>query len=521
MRQYLDLMRHVLDDGTPKEDRTGTGTLSVFGHQMRFNLSEGFPLVTTKKLHVKSIIYELLWFLRGETNIKYLQDHGVRIWDEWADSRGNLNNVYGAQWRRWEAPSDEVVEVRRQPRENDGPFSYHRELISTDQLESRDDLTGRIFSNAAGCQFIVLNPVTSSGKNSRYRCQFLQTGFVTAANRPNVLRGQVEDPYHLSVAGVGCLGEPGEYEEVEYTLWRNMIIRCYDRAHPSFGYYGGRGVTVSQEWKCFANFVRDLGQVPLYQSWRSNPSVYCLDKDYYGANQYGKSTCIFLDRRYNRDLARFEGAFIYRDKLYVSPQECAVEHGLDRRRISDVLNGRRQIPGYEDLRWATPRPGYLFRKRRVIDQISQVIEQIQTTPNSRRLIVSAWNVGELDRMVLQPCHSHFQFYVANGKLSCQLYQRSADIFLGVPFNIASYSLLTMMIAQVCGLRAGEFIHTLGDAHLYSNHLEQAKLQLTREPYPPPRMKLNPAVESIFDFDYQDFELCDYQAHPHIKAEVAV
>jgi len=264
MRQYLDLMRHVLDHGTPKADRTGTGTLSVFGHQMRFNLSEGFPLVTTKKLHVKSIIYELLWFLRGETNIKYLQDHGVRIWDEWADEHGDLGSVYGAQWRAWK---------------------------------------------------------TADGHS--------------------------------------------------------------------------------------------------------------------------------------------------------------------------------------------------------IDQISQVIEQIKTSPNSRRLMVSAWNVGELDQMSLQPCHSHFQFYVAGGRLSCQLYQRSADIFLGVPFNIASYALLTMMIAQVCNLQPGEFIHTLGDAHLYSNHLEQAKLQLTREPYPSPRMKLNPAVESIFDFDYTDFELCDYQAHPHIKAEVAV
>ena len=264
MHQYLDLMRHVRDTGTRKEDRTGTGTLSVFGYQMRFDLSEGFPVVTTKKLHLRSIIHELLWFLKGDTNIKYLKDNGVSIWDEWADENGDLGPVYGAQWRSWPAPD------------------------------------------------------------------------------------------------------------------------------------GGK-----------------------------------------------------------------------------------------------------------------------------IDQISQLVEQIKNNPDSRRLLVSAWNPAEVDNMALPPCHCLFQFYVAEGKLSCQLYQRSADIFLGVPFNIASYALLTRMIAQVTGLEAGEFIHTFGDAHLYSNHLEQVETQLAREPYPLPTMKLNPEVNSLFDFRFEDFELLDYQCHPHIKAPVAV
>jgi thymidylate synthase len=264
MKQYLDLMKHVLEHGTRKDDRTGTGTLSVFGYQMRFDLSKGFPLITTKRLHLKSIIYELLWFLRGESNIKFLTENGVTIWNEWADKQGELGPVYGVQWRCW-----------------------------------------------------------------------------------------------------------------------------------------------------------------------------------------------------------------------------------------------RTVDG------------------RIIDQLSNVIEQIKTNPNSRRLIVSAWNVGDLDRMALQPCHISFQFYVADGKLSCQMYQRSADIFLGVPFNIASYALLTMMVAQVCGLKPGELIHTLGDAHLYFNHLEQARLQIARDPYPLPQMTLNPSVKTIFDFKYEDFELVNYQSHPHIKAQVAV
>ncbi|KHJ37935.1 thymidylate synthase 2 [Pedobacter glucosidilyticus] len=264
MKQYLDLMRHVLENGTQKHDRTGTGTISVFGYQMRFNLEEGFPMVTTKKLHLKSIIHELIWFLSGDTNIKYLKDNGVRIWDEWADENGNLGPVYGSQWRSWPTP----------------------------------------------------------------------------------------------------------------------------------------------------------------------------------------------DGRY-------------------------------------------------------------------IDQISQIINQIKNNPDSRRIIVSAWNVAEIENMALPPCHSFFQFYIADGKLSCQLYQRSADIFLGVPFNIASYALLTMMVAQVCNLKPGDFVHTFGDAHLYNNHLEQTKLQLSRETRPLPTMQINPEVKDIFGFKYDDFTLLNYDPHPHIKAEVAV
>lgn len=264
MRQYLDLLRHVLENGNAKHDRTGTGTRSVFGYQMRYDLQEGFPLLTTKKLHTRSIFYELLWFLRGDTNIKYLHDNKVTIWDEWADRNGDLGPVYGKQWRCWQ---------------------------------------------------------------------------------------------------------------------------------------GADG--------------------------------------------------------------------------------------------------------------------------RTIDQISGVIDQIKHNPDSRRMLVSAWNVAEIEEMALPPCHIVFQFYVADQRLSCQLYQRSADIFLGVPFNIASYALLTCMIAQVCGLKAGDFIHTLGDAHLYNNHLEQARLQLTRTPYPLPVLKLNPDIKDIFDFKYEDIVIENYQAHPHIKAEVAV
>lgn len=264
MKQYLNLMKKILDEGATKEDRTGTGTISIFGHQMRFDLSEGFPMVTTKKLHLRSIIHELLWFLKGDSNIQYLKDNKVSIWDEWADENGNLGPVYGVQWRSWK-------------------------------------------------------------------------------------------------------GADG-------------------RTH---------------------------------------------------------------------------------------------------------------------------------------DQIKNLVEMIKKNPDSRRLIVNAWNVGEIDKMALPPCHTMFQFYVANGKLSCQLYQRSADVFLGVPFNIASYALLTFMVAQVCDLKPGEFIHTLGDAHIYSNHIDQCNLQLSRIPYELPTLKINPEVKDLFEFKFEDFEIVNYQCHPHIKGEVAV
>lgn len=264
MKQYKELLSRILEEGVEKGDRTGTGTISVFGHQMRFNLQDGFPLITTKRLHLKSIIYELLWFLNGETNVKYLQDNGVKIWNEWADDNGELGHIYGYQWRSW--------------------------------------------------------------------------------------------------------------------------------------------------------------------------------PDYKGGN---------------------------------------------------------------------------------VDQIANAVDMIKHNPDSRRIIVSAWNVADLPNMNLPPCHAFFQFYVANGKLSCQLYQRSADTFLGVPFNIASYALLTMMMAQVTGLEPGEFVHTLGDTHLYTNHIDQAKLQLTRDPLPLPKLKINPERNDIFSFEYDDFQLMDYQSHPHIKGAISV
>ena len=361
MKQYLDLLNRVLTEGTEKSDRTGTGTISVFGHQMRFNLDDGFPCLTTKKLHLKSIIYELLWFLQGDTNVKYLQEHGVRIWNEWADENGDLGHVYGYQWRSW-------------PDYNGGFIDQISEVVET----------------------IKHNP------DSRRI-------IVSAWN----------------VADLNNMNLPP--------------------CHAFFQFYVADGRLSLQ----------------LYQ----------------------RSADIFLGVPFN-----------------------IASYAL-------LLQMMAQVTGLK--------AGDFVHTGGFIDQISEVVETIKHNPDSRRIIVSAWNVADLNNMNLPPCHAFFQFYVADGRLSLQLYQRSADIFLGVPFNIASYALLLQMMAQVTGLKAGDFVHTFGDAHIYLNHLEQVKLQLSREPRPLPQMKINPDVKSIFDFKFEDFELVNYDPHPHIAGAVAV
>ncbi len=453
MRQYLDLMRYVLERGTPKQDRTGTGTLSVFGYQMRFDLREGFPLLTTKKLHIKSIIHELLWFLRGETNNNSLEKYGVTIWREWARRDGSLGPIYGKQWRRWE------------------------------QVE-----------------FIVPT--------------FFEPPPVTLKNE--------------LVAGVGYSTERRNESDLTrklYSTWNEMLHRCYDPSRKHYAEYGGRGVFVDERWHNFNNFLSDAPHLPNGLLKLEYPDEYELDKDYYATNKYSPQTCIWLTRK-EQNLNTRRGRVVLAQSPWgdrVVTMDIAglcQDYNLDESTVYKCIRGERDQHNGWSFKTFEMQGGSIPRIR-IYDQIKQVIAQIKHNPDSRRIIVSAWNVGELDKMRLMPCHTMFQFYVAQGRLSCQMYQRSADIFLGVPFNIASYALLTMMIAQVCELEPFEFIHTLGDAHLYSNHLEQARLQLTREPLKLPQMKLNPQIKSIFDFRYEDFELVGYNAHPHIKAEVAI
>jgi thymidylate synthase len=528
MQQYLDLLRHVRENGVRKEDRTGVGTLSVFGYQMRFDLSAGFPAVTTKKLHFRSIIHELLWFLQGDSNIKYLRDNRVTIWDEWADENGDLGPVYGYQWRKWH--SIESVTPRIMPHTKpqiETPFS---KVVSCDYLSNETGLVGTIFESTSGSYIVTREyriPRSEGGRGYlRFEIQFLETGYKKDnCTKKVVLDGKVRDRYYPTVVGVGCLGDvvSDSDRKLLYQTWVGMLKRCYDPQHIGYANYGGKGVFVSNRWLVFSNFVEDAKRLPNWLLKMEYPQEYSLDKDYYSSNCYSPDTCLWLSKQeQNLNQSSFRPVKAIspdgREIARMGVKPLCRDLGLTSIGVFNCLNGKQKT----HHGWRFEYMEEMENPRvRIFDQIKTIITLLKYNPNSRRIILSSWNVAELESMALSPCHVLAQFYVVNGQLSCQLYQRSADIFLGVPFNIASYSLLTMMLSQVTGYQPGEFIHTLGDAHLYLNHLEQTDLQLSRQPLPLPTMKINPAVTSIFDFRYEDFELINYQSHPTIKAPIAV
>lgn len=535
-KAYADLLRMTLSTGELREDRTGTGAYSVFGHQMRFNLAEGFPLLTTKKLHLKSIIHELLWFLSGSTNVKYLQENGVKIWNEWADKNGDLGPVYGKQWVEWESTHLRSPMLFDKPL-TQKPRQASLELLPPDFSKNVAGLVGSILCNKYGKYVVVKEYSTPrSGQphlnHDRYLVQFLATGFcVSNVTKTSLKEGLVKDRFHPGIFGVACVGDANVYShdpfwQDVYQTWFSMIRRCYNPEYHAYGNYGGRGVFVDDSWLVFSDFYKDVQSIENWSLKKAFPRDYSLDKDFYCSNKYSKDTCIWanaIEQSVNFSLDK--KAFVLTDTGGYKTLECSTRrvekaHGLIHHAVDKVLKGgashhRGWSASYVDTKGFIPRI-------RVTNQIHQVIAQLKQNPKSRRIILNAWNVKDLPRMALVPCHVMAQFYVSNdNRLSCQLYQRSVDGFLGLPFNIASYALLTMMLAQVCGLGLGDFVWTGGDCHIYSNHLEQVEEQLSRSSFDLPTMVLNPEVTDIFDFKYEDFTLCNYQSHPAIKAPIAV
>lgn len=448
--EYEDLLREVLTKGVSKGDRTGTGTISSFGHQMKFDLSEGFPLITTKKVHTRSIIGELLWFLNGDTKNSNLSEQKIRIWNEWQNADGTIGPGYSAQWRAWYSPSDKIVSVKtREDRYKD--FTYS--MPETENLE-------------------------------------------------------IHDPRFIpSIHGVGFLGQevPDVHQRVK-DLWLKMLDKCYNLK--SEHYEADR--KVSPIWQSFEMFAKTINTVPGYHEW-SMYGGYELTPDYFDSDVYSPNTTVFLKENDNSTIV--DGPILLiNDEKFATLDDYTKKYSVEKAELSDT--DKYTISEIE------PEKGTVWRKQLFIDQIEEVLNTLKNNPDSRRMIVSAWNAAELDNMALMPCHAFFQFYVADGKLSCQLYQRSADLFLGVPFNIASYALLTHMVAQQVGLEVGDFVWTGGDCHIYNNLVEQVKEQISREPYPFPVLKLNKA-DDIFSYTIDDVVIENYQHHPVIKGKVSV
>lgn len=476
MKQYLDMLQDVLDNGVGREDRTGTGTIGVFGRQVKFDLREGFPVLTTKKLHLKSIIHELLWFLKGETNIKYLKENGVTIWDEWRK-----------------------------------PFTLNRELKNV-EIKFRD---------VVFC------------KNTEFAQQ--------------------------SFAG---------FSEIDYKLcciWRNMMARCYAPDNHNYKFYGEIGASVSEDWQNLETFIKEVKEIPHWYYKEKDWNNFELDKDYFSSNLYSKDTCVWLHSSENACYTKsVKPVRVYfpdgKSKVFLSIGRASDALGIPTTTLhrfilagsktSTLKGNNKKFKNYHFQFEPCPE-GYVKRLAIIpdgelgpvygaqwrawpgldgqpIDQIANLIEELKNNPWSRRHMVSAWNVAFVEDMALPPCHLLFQFCVVPSQkegeshgLSLHMYQRSADLFLGVPFNITSYALLLQMVAQVCGYEARELTMSFGDLHLYNNHLDQAREQLTREPRKLPVMEINPDVDNIDGFKYEDFTLTGYDPHPTIKAAISV
>lgn len=532
---YKRLLEDILDNGELIQNgRTAEAYCSVFGRQYRVSLRDGFPLLTTKKVPFRLIASELLWFLSGSSNVKDLQAQNNHIWDEWADKDGNLGPMYGHQLRNLEQIN--FVE-RRLLAKQEGSFNWPTlEEVVYATSTNHSGLLGKKFASRNSGEYIVVGEyqvprgTTSTPTRWAFDVQFSKTGFIQKnVTKASVLNGLIKDPRHPSVEGVGCLGETytASDKELLYQTWVGMLKRCYNPQHVGYENYGKRGIKVADAWLNFSTFCQDVKKLPNWDMKLEYPNEYSLDKDYYGSDGYSKDTCIWLsklEQNLNReDMVVIKATSPAGEVIHtVGIKPLCKQFGFKAICIHNCLEGKTESHhGWKFERITSEVGNQLIRVRRV-DQLKKLVARIKHFPSCRRLVVSAWNVMDLDQMALAPCHmAPVQFHVANGRLSCHLYQRSADAFLGVPFNIASYALLTHMIAQVTGLEVGEFVHTFGDLHIYETHLEQVKEQLQRSPMPLPQLWLDPSIKNIDAFKLEDIRLDGYESHPAIKGDVAV
>jgi thymidylate synthase len=607
---YQNLLKDILDNGVEKKDRTGTGTISLFGRQIKHKMSDGFPLLTTKKMPFKTIMTELLWFLRGDTNIKFLVDNNCHIWDgdayknycnqipeyskqftmskeeyidkiktddEFAKKWGELGPIYGAGWRN--INHNKIIYDPKQHFKQPNVLNVIPKFktIQPDYSQDRMGLVGKSFDSNSYGSFTVLNEYYA-GKCLRYDIQFNVTGYILKERTKSQISKtfEVRDPYYPSVMGVGCLGEIDLINDIDKKLrniWEGMIHRCYSPNDRMYYLYGGNGIYVEDRWLLFTNFLEDVKKINGWDLKLNNWNEYTLDKDLKLSNFYGAEKCVWLSKYNQMNIqpsTRFKAIDPQgNESIHTKIREFCKEYNLNPSDVSNCLTGRQKtVKKWSFIRLENPKP-FLINKH--FDQIQNLINELKTNPDSRRLMVSAWNVSELDQMVLPPCHYGFQVYTSElsderryniwfnnnyetgmerffdpndlpdfddpyytptpkRAISLMWNQRSVDFGLGAPFNIASYGLLLEIIAKEVNMVPDELIGNLGDVHLYLDHVEPIKEQLNREPYPLPKLNINTEFwqtesgecgvgllkTNLQGFEINDFTLKNYHSHPLIK-----
>lgn len=523
--EYNSLLQDIYLHGVDSDDRTGVGTRSIFGGRMEFDISDYFPLLTGKKINWSAVVSEFLWMaMEGSTDVKWLRDRGHSFWNPWQFEDGTIGKGYGYQYRHLEvikSPSQE----RYENAEWSPPFDT---TITLDHTNNKYGHVGKTFESANSGEYVVVREVPPNGnpgggKPTEFELQFVKTGYRTVArNQTHLLNGEIKDPWFPRVAKVGWLGEPDNVDQALHKLWSNMLDRCYNPDSEAYTWYGAKGVRVCDRWLCFQHFQNDVRKLEGYSLRLEYPDEYTLDKDTLSGTLYSPRTCLWASKQTqsrNREAVvpyvatHDDGRRVER----VGIAGIAFATGVQATNLQKVVKGERSHAGG----WNVKEMDIGGLSVLIVDQFKTLIADLKHNPNSRRHLINLWNPGDLCEMALPPCHMMTQWYTRNGKLDCQMYQRSADMFVGVPWNIAFYSLMNHVVAHLTGLKPGRFIWVGGDCHIYKNHFEQVDLQLRRELRPSPALRLVNPPNGLEGWSPDNFVIEGYNPHPPIKAPVAV
>ena len=556
MKQYLDLLKNVLENGKRKSNRTGIDTISISGSMLEFDMSTGkFPLLTTKKMGLKTVFSEVEMFIKGITSKKFLQDRKSGIWNAWCnpqkvpystdpeqqklmEAEDDLGPIYGFNGNYWDAGRDYVVAVEPRIKEKEQPREFVNAWLE-DGIDSKHPLVGQVFKTEhTGLEYSVTDFYEKDENNHEYyNIIFYHTGTkVKHVRRDHIQKGKVKDPYEPAVFGIGYRGDEDKiidfmntYSKAVYDkllkAWGHMLERCYSPKCKQYPLYGGNGIFVSNAWHDFSRFIWDVIKLPGWVNVLRHPECYDIDKDYYGSNCYSADTCVWLNHDENVLYAKCTPFYIIdpagNKKLYISTKKCESDYHLPARSIN---SNSLQAGKYKQYKLQKVSDGKLYRYKLPVNQLQNVINTLKTDPTNRRMIVSYWNPTLMPEMALPPCHYCYEFVSDGESVDLLFNMRSVDTFLGMPFDIAHYACLLLLICKQVKMKPGKLIGFFADTHIYVNHLEQVEEQLSRTPYESPTVKITNADDpnwTIWDWKYTDFEIENYTYHPAIKAPVAV